>query len=164
MLYKKTIMVLLSFLLACPFTAGFHASAEEQKLPDELKILCIGNSFSCDTIEHVANIALSLGVKKVTLGNLYIGGCSIKKHYANAVNDTHAYEYFYNTGSGWSSTYNHSIKDTLESDEWDFVSIQHGTNDGSRYAEQASYSDLPALVAYIRSYLPQSTKIAFNMT
>ncbi len=163
MLYKKTIMVLLSFLLACPFAAGVSASAKE-KLPEEIKILCIGNSFSCDTIEHVANIALSLGVKKVTLGNLYIGGCSIKKHYANAVNDTHAYEYFYNTGSGWSSTYNHSIKDTLESEKWDFVSIQHGTNDGSRYAEEASYTDLPALVAYIRSYLPESTKIAFNMT
>ncbi len=160
---KKAVVILLSLLLTLPLASGFTASAEEN-LPEEIKILCIGNSFSCDTIEHVANIALSLGVKKVTLGNLYIGGCSIKKHYANAVGDKHDYEYFYNTGSGWSSTYNHSIKDTLESESWDYVSIQHGTLDGSRYAEEASYTDLPELVEYVKSYLPEKTKIVFNMT
>ena len=160
---KKAVVILLSLLLTLPLASGFSASAEEN-LPEEIKILCIGNSFSCDTIEHVADIALSLGVKKVTLGNLYIGGCSVRKHYANAVGDKHDYEYFYNTGSGWSSTYNHSIKDTLQSEDWDYVSIQHGTLDGSRYAEEASYTDLPKLVEYVRSYLPEKTKIAFNMT
>ena len=40
---------------------------------ETLKILTIGNSFSDDSMEYVANIALSLGIKKVVLGNLYIG-------------------------------------------------------------------------------------------
>ncbi len=164
MLLKKFIAFSLSLLMLCVSLGGICAWAEEAEIPEEIKILCIGNSFSCDTIEHVANIALSLGVKKVTLGNLYIGGCSIKKHYANAVGNLASYEYFYNTGSGWTSTYNHSIKATLESDDWDYVSIQHGTNDGSRYAEEASYTDLSALAAYIRGYVSDSTKIVFNMT
>lgn len=163
MLFKKITALSLSLTMLCAPLGGMCASAE-QELPEEIKILCIGNSFSCDTVEHVANIALSLGVKKVTLGNLYIGGCSIKKHYANAVGNLEAYEYFYNTGSGWTSTYNHSIKATLESDDWDYVSIQHGTNDGSRYAEEASYTELSSFAAYIRSYVPAKTKIVFNMT
>ena len=163
MFYKKAVVILLSALFTLTSAAGFSSSAKET-LPEELKILCIGNSFSCDTVEHVANIALSLGVKKITLGNLYIGGCSIKKHYANAVGDVKGYEYYYNTGSGWTSTLNHSVKEILQSEDWDYVSIQHGTNDGSRYAEEASYSDLPALVEYIKGYVPAKTKIAFNMT
>ena len=162
-MFKRITATLVSVLCLCTPFSGARVLAE-QNLPEEIKILCIGNSFSCDTIEHVANIALSLGVKKVTLGNLYIGGCSIKKHYANATADNKTYEYFQNNGSGWTSSYNHSIKATLESEDWDYVSIQHGTLDGSRYAEQESYKDLPALIGYIRQYVPSTTKIVFNMT
>jgi hypothetical protein len=162
-MFKRITAALVSALFLCmPLSSG--AAEEKQELPEELKILCIGNSFSCDTIEHVANIALSLGVKKVTLGNLYIGGCSIRKHYANATADSKSYEYFYNTGSGWSSTKGHSIKATLESEDWDYISIQHGTADGSRYAEEEYYKDLAPLIKYIRQYVKSETKIAFNMT
>ena len=38
--------------------------------------MSVGNSFSVDTMEHVAGIALSLGVECIKLGNLYVGGCS----------------------------------------------------------------------------------------
>lgn len=161
---------MLSFLLACallctmiPF-GGVSVTAQTTTVPDTIKILCLGNSFAVDTMEHVANIAKSLGVKNVKLGTLYIGGCSINKHYNNAVNNNASYEYFVNTGSGWTSTYNHAIRATLQSEDWDWVSIQHGTGDGSRYAEQASYANLPNLIGYIKQYVPSTTKIAFNMT
>ena len=39
---------------------------------ESLKVLCIGNSFSVDTIEHVPNIALHSNVKNVKFGNLFI--------------------------------------------------------------------------------------------
>lgn len=157
---------LLSFLLTLIMLLSFfpNAIAKTDNVPSELKILCIGNSFSVDTIEYVASIAKSVGVKTVKLGNLYIGGCSIKKHYYNATNNVKQYEYFQNSGSGWKSTKGHDILTTLKSEDWDVVSIQHGTNDGSRYAEESSYSDLPALVQFIRNNVGEDTKIAFNMT
>ena len=54
---------------------------------DSLKILFVGNSFARDTMEHAANIALSLGVKKIKFGVLFVGGCSIDMHYEHAIGE-----------------------------------------------------------------------------
>jgi len=163
---KKTAAFILSCVLLCaaiPF-GGLFASVQAQPVPESLKILCLGNSFALDTMEHIADIADSLGVKTMKLGTLYIGGCSINKHYTNAVNNNASYEYYVNTGDGWTSSYNHAIRATIESEDWDWISIQHGTADGSRYAEEASYTNLPNLIGYIRQYASADTRIAFNMT
>ena len=145
-------------------TVPTAAEPEDAPVPETLKILCIGNSFSADTIEHVGSIAKALGVKTVRLANLYIGGCSIQKHYANATNDSASYEYHYYDGMRWRTLPKKSIAQGLAAEEWDWVSIQHGTADGSRYTEAASYEKLPDLVAYIRANIGDETKIAFNMT
>ncbi|MBR5134489.1 MAG: DUF4886 domain-containing protein, partial [Clostridia bacterium] len=162
---------LLATLLTCallmtvfPLSGLMPTASAETAVPETLKILCIGNSFAVDTITYVGEVAQSLGVKNIKLGTLYIGGCSINKHYTNAVNNSASYEYFVNTGSGWTSTYNHAIAATIQSDDWDWISIQHGTGDGSLYADTASYTNLPALINYVKSYAPAKTKIAFNMT
>ena len=131
---------------------------------ESLKVLCIGNSFSADTIEHVPNIALNSNVKNVKFGNLYIGGCSLNKHYNNAINNIASYEYFVNEGKGWSSSYNHSILSVIKSEEWDYISIQHGTGDGSRYADINSYLKLESLIGFIKANASGNPKIAFNMT
>ena len=131
---------------------------------ESLKVLCIGNSFSVDTIEHVPNIALHSNVKNVKFGNLYIGGCSINKHFNNATNNLANYEYFVNEGKGWTSTLNHSIYEALQSESWDYISIQHGTADGSRYADINSYLNLENLIEYIKTNSLGNPKIVFNMT
>lgn len=65
-----------------------------------LKILTVGNSFSDDSMEYVAQIALATGVKEVKLGNLYIGGCTLATHADNARSNAAAYEYRVNSGAG----------------------------------------------------------------
>ena len=67
----------------------------------ELKILSIGNSFSVDTMRHIPDIALALGVEKICFGNLFIGGCSINRHYSNIQNNAAEYVYYKNMGDGW---------------------------------------------------------------
>ena len=130
---------------------------------DSLKILSVGNSFAEDTSWHLADVAQSLGFEGVKIGFLYIGGCSINRHYNNALNDLADYVYFENTGSGWSKTEGKRISEAVASDEWDYISIQHGTGDGSRYTLPASYENLEALIAYIKELAPKKAKIAFNM-
>lgn len=130
----------------------------------ELKILCIGNSFSEDTTSHLAEIALCLGFSKIKVGNLVIGGCSINRHFENASGDLPAYRFDVNEGEGWSQTPDYKISDAIKSDDWDWISIQHGTGDGSRYTEIEYYEKLPQLVAYIKEIAGEKTKIAFNMT
>ena len=128
-----------------------------------LKILSVGNSFAVDTTQYATEIALDLGFQSVHIGTLYIGGCSINRHYQNAQTNAAAYTYYVNNGHGWQETRNVSIEDAIKSAEWDFISIQHGTGDGSRYTLQESYEHLPAIVAYIKEKASPKTKIAFNM-
>ena len=92
------------------------------QVPKEIKILSVGNSFSVDTMEHVAGIALSLGVERIKLGNLYVGGCSINMHYAHAMADAPVYKYYVNEGAGWSSTPETKISDAVRSERWDIIS------------------------------------------
>ena len=130
---------------------------------DCLKILSVGNSFAVDTTKHLPRLALDLGFQRVHIGTLYIGGCSINRHFANAQADAHAYRYYTSDGGEWSETEGVSIAEAIQSADWDFISIQHGTGDGSRYTKAESYANLPALVAYIREKAPASAAIAFNM-
>ena len=130
---------------------------------EELKILCIGNSFSVDTMQYLPQIAEDLGIRSFCFGNLFIGGCSVNRHYANLQNHAAVYTYFVNTGEEWGQTPGVSIEQALKSEDWDFVSIQHGTGDGSRYTLEASYENLPCLVQNIEEYISSRTKVVFNM-
>lgn len=131
---------------------------------NEIKILCIGNSFSEDTTSRLAEIALHSGFSKIKAANLYVGGCSINKHCIHAEQDLPVYRYSVNEGNGWSHTPKYKISDAIQSDDWDWISIQHGTGDKSRYTELASYEKLPWLIDYTKKLAPCKTKIAFNMT
>ena len=81
-----------------------------------MKILSIGNSFSIDTMEHVANILKSLGVTDFKFGYLYIGGCSINRHYNNATHNLAEYIYYTNTGDGWEQKEQVSIETAVKED------------------------------------------------
>ena len=128
-----------------------------------VKILSVGNSFSVDTMQHVAEIAKSIGYT-VTLGNLYVGGCSIRQHHEHAENDLAVYRFYQNDGQGWSETPNVAISTAVSSCDWDIISIQHGSKDGSRYTDVASYDLLVPLIRKILTYTVKKPKIAFNMT
>lgn len=129
-----------------------------------LKILFVGNSFAVDTMEHAANVALSLGVPAVKFGTLYVGGCSIDMHYDHAMEDSAVYTYYTNDGGGWTSVNEHKISDAVKSDDWDWIAIQHGTHGTSRYTSCECYEKLAPLVDYLKALAPAHTKIAFNLT
>ena len=128
-----------------------------------LKILAIGNSFAVDTMNHLAKVAASLGIEPIHFAILYIGGCSINKHWALAESDANEYTYYNSDGGDWEKTEGMSIREAIESDVWDWISIQHGTKDGSRYTSDESYTNLPRLIEYVKQHCDERTKIAFNM-
>ena len=131
---------------------------------DSLKILFVGNSFAIDTMEHAANIALALGIKKIKFGTLYVGGCSIDMHYEHAIGDMPVYTYYTNDGDGWSSVPEYKISDAAKEDDWDWIAIQHGTCGTNRYTSPECYENLIPLIDYIKALVPQHSKIAFNLT
>ena len=92
-----------------------------------LRILTIGNSFSDDTMQYVYQIAKDLGIEKISLGNLYIGGCSLATHAANAAAGKAAYEYRTNTSGTWSTVKEYKMSDAIKSQDWDFISLQQAS-------------------------------------
>lgn len=57
-------------------------AAPSKESPKELKVLMIGNSFSICVLEEMPQIAKSMGYK-LDLVSLFIGGCSLEKHWNN---------------------------------------------------------------------------------
>ncbi len=137
-------------------------SAVKQNWADDgkLKILAIGNSFSDDAMEYVYQVAKDAGIESITLGNMYIGGCTLATHLDNAKNNKGAYTYRINTSGTWSSSNGVSIKTAVESDDWDFITFQQA----SGYSGIAdTYDDLMALINIVEPLNP-SARLAWHMT
>lgn len=144
---------------------GQPAAPMQWKEDGELKILAIGNSFSIDSLEYVYQIAESLGVEKIKLGNLYIGGCTLDMHISNAKAEEQGgegqYGYFYNIDGVWNVKPNGSLIEAITSDNWDFITLQQQSLQ-SGYAD--TFGALDELVAFVQKYAGEKTKLAWNMT
>ena len=129
-----------------------------------LKVLFVGNSFSVDTAQHLPEIALSMGVKELHIGVLYIGGCSTRLHYANITEQVEKYDYYESFGNNgeWSVKNGVSSNFAIKSDDWDVIALQHGTIDGSKNTDWQYYDKLQQLVNEISALAPNA-KIYFNM-
>lgn len=108
-----------------------------------MKILCIGNSFSQDS-----TALLQLLTDKITARNLYIGGCSLDMHAANIENDAAKYELQENGEKMQSALV--SIKETLTSDKWDYITVQQVSGRSGVY--ESFYPYLGELLDYVRKY------------
>lgn len=119
----------------------------EHPVTKTIKVLSIGNSFSRNAQTYLYDIAKASGTEMV-VANLYIGGCSLDRHWNNAYNDEKAYLYS-KTGQESKTA---SIKDALIEEEWDYVTFQ----------QKSDYSGLPEtyfpyltnLQCYVREFAP----------
>lgn len=77
---------LIHLMLLCCIVAAGYAS-------QPVKILAIGNSFSEDAIEqNLSELASAAGYSTI-IGNLYIPGCPLERHYDNAARNIGDYRY-----------------------------------------------------------------------
>ena len=129
-----------------------------------MKVLFVGNSFSRDTVQHLGKIAKNVGLTDFCFANLYIGGCSVRRHFRNVSENLADYTYSRTTNGDWDEGRKASVADALAEGPWDLICIQHGTGDQSRYTAAESYDHLPHLIEYIRKTHGTSVKIGFNMT
>ena len=122
-----------------------------------MKVLAIGNSFSQDATRYLSKIAAAdhYDMKVV---NLMIGGCPLRKHYFNALENNKTYSMEY---KGEATGFFVSIKEALMSDEWDVVTIQQVSHKSPYYETFQPY--LHFMGEYIRKYAPQA-KIYLQQT
>lgn len=122
-----------------------------------MKILSIGNSFSQDAQRYLYRLAKHDGVELETT-NLFIGGCSLQRHYNNMLDDNADYDLEVN---GERTGTKISIKQALVSDTWDFITLQQASHFSVHIETYSPY--IEALAENIRSCCPKS-KLLLHQT
>ena len=122
-----------------------------------MKILAIGNSFSQDATRYLYGIARADGVS-LEVVNLYIGGCSLERHYRNMLSEQKAYALEIN---GHKTGFFVSLNEALANRQWDIITLQQASPVS---ADADSYSPyIEALNDYIKKYQPKA-KIYIHQT
>ena len=115
-----------------------------------VKVLAIGNSFSQDAIEqYLYELARAQG-DSLVIGNAYIGGCSIDRHYTNLVKDSALYTYRKVVGGVRSERKKWTLKQIIRDEQWDVISLQQASQLSGVFD---SYKNLPAFKRLVESYV-----------
>ena len=115
-----------------------------------MKILSIGNSFSQDAQRYLHRIAAANG-HDLKCVNLYIGGCPLRKHYLNMLDDERAYNFEFN---GETTGLLVSIREALKSDDWDFITLQQASHESFDFNNYTPY--LEKLEEFVHTYCPKA--------
>ena len=116
-----------------------------------MNILAIGNSFSQDATRYLHQIAKADSGEEITVINLYIGGCSLERHYNNIIADAPEYDLQFN---GVSTKVKVSIRQALISRKWDVITLQQCSPKCTVYGSYQPYLD--KLATYVRLYAPDA--------
>ena len=149
-----------TFILILLLLATFSNTAFAGK---PLKLLAIGNSFSEDAIEqNLFELAAAAGHQMV-IGNMYIGGCSLEKHWGNAQGNKPDYNYRKIEVDGkMTRTANYTLDKALRDEQWDYVSLQQVSQLSGMYSSFQPHLD--SLIAYVRARVPATTKLIWHVT
>ena len=122
-----------------------------------MKILSIGNSFSQDAQRYLHRLVKHDG-ENIKAVNLFIGGCSLRTHYINMLDDVRSYLFEFN---GEPTGIKISIREALVSDEWDYVTLQQASFKSMEFDSYIPY--IQELADYVRKYCPKA-KIMIHET
>ena len=127
-----------------------------------IKVLAIGNSFSQDAVEqYLYELAKAQG-DSLVIGNAYIGGCSIERHYANLLGDSAAYDYRKVVGGVKAEYKKVTLKRIIRDEHWDLITLQQASQ---LSGVPKSFALLPALKQEISKYTSSfQTPFAWHMT
>ena len=126
-----------------------------------IKILAVGNSFSIDAMHnHLYGVLEGAGYDEIRLGILYVGGCSLDKHYTYLSADSASYEYLENIGGKWTNTKEYKASTAFALTDWDYVVFQQVSGQSGR---PESYGKLDALIDLIRPQIGKA-KLYWQMT
>lgn len=120
-----------------------------QRPAGTIKILAVGNSFSDDGVEYLDELAQAAGIKLI-IGNLYIGGCSLERHWNNVRNELPAYDYRKNVEGHQTNTPKTTLQEALQDEEWDYITVQQVSQNSGLYDTYYPYID--SLLTYLKAH------------
>ena len=123
----------------------------------ELKVLMIGNSFSVCLLDQFPLVAKSMGLK-LDLCSMYIGGCSLERHWGNVEKagdpSFMPYKVGRNVNGKRLPDAKGNIPQILSAEKWDVVTIQQASHLSWQPGSYHPYAD--NLVGKIRELAPQA--------
>ena len=128
-------------------------------VPESIKILALGNSYSNDCIlGYLYPMLKSVGVKDLTIGNMYHSGCSVQMHLTYALANEKGYQYYKRTEADgkWKSPKKNSstLDDALNDIKWDIITFQAGSGKGEVTCDDRTTTEL--LASYVQRKQPQA--------
>lgn len=150
---------LFSFIMASALLL-ISVSASAQK--DTLRILAIGNSFSVNAIEQNLHGIADADGRCAIIGNMYIGGCSLERHFQNSSVDAPAYSYRKINAYGVRTVQGGvSISQALADEKWDVITFQQASHFSGKSETYEPY--LTSLIQYVKARVPMA-RIYFHQT
>lgn len=129
---------------------------------DSLSLLCIGNSFSDDAVDYLFPILKDHGVKELHIGNLYIGGCSLERHYKNIRENIPDYSYRVYRYDGLDDHPDYTLEKALLERKWDVLTLQQYSGHSGC---PDTYGDLGPIIEYLRGKCPNPDfRLLWQMT
>ena len=132
-------------------------AAKPQK--ETIKILAIGNSFSDDAVEYLDELAMADSVPLI-VGNLYIGGCSLERHWKNATELLPDYSYRKSNLGVFTNQDHKTLLDGLLDENWDIVVVQQVSQLSGKYDTYFPY--LPNLMKFVKTHA-KNPKVKFAL-
>ena len=157
-------IILLAVVLAAALMPAQAGSPALKTAPETkgLRILAVGNSFSRDAMNYLPDLLKAAGIKEVSLGNLFIPGCSLKRHVEEHQKGSAKYVYYKSTGSQpWTERKGTSLVEGLKDESWDIITIQQFS--GTSGIQEKFIPWLDELIKIIREYCPDA-RIVWHQT
>lgn len=126
-----------------------------------MQILAIGNSFSEDAVEQNLYELFSAAGRNVIIGNMYIGGCTLERHWSNIQNNTASYAFREVVGGIKTNTAGKALEEVLTSREWDVISLQQQSGSSGKFETYEPY--LTNIIKYVKEKCP-SARLVFHQT
>lgn len=131
-----------------------NAIEVEVEVPDSIRVLAIGNSYSDDAMWYLYDLLKQAGYEYVKLGNLYIGSCTLQTHAQNIATGAKAYTYRVNQDGRWIDNNSYSSVEAIGSDEWDIITMQQAS--GSSGIQDTYQPYLGTIVSKVRDLCPEA--------
>ena len=124
-----------------------------KSVPEKIKIYAIGNSFSNNCVlGYLYEVLKDVGVKDLTLANLYYSGCSLQTHLKFMNENADQYTYYKRTTGDWVVTKGVTFDEALMDEDWDIISFQ--STPGNTYQPAKN-----RLMYYVQKHHPNANFI-----
>ena len=141
MFYRRIMLALFVFQILC--YAEIYAGKT-------IRVLAIGNSFSVDAAEvYLDDLAEAANIKLI-VGNCNIGGCSLERHWHNALGDSALYAYHKIVNGDSTLLMNRTLKQCLQDEAWDYITFQQVSHLAGLYDTYFPY--ITDLGSYVRQF------------